>query len=102
MVSADPGGPRRRSRSATNLDARDAAIRDLKIISPLILAVVLVVLIALLRALVAPVVLILTVILSFFAAMGAGSFAFSYVFDYPGLDYQVPLFSFFVPGSAGR
>ena len=23
-----------------------------------------------------------------------GSFAFSYVFDYPGLDYQVPLFSF--------
>ena len=79
---------------ATNLDARDAAIRDLKIISPLILAVVLVVLIALLRALVAPIVLILTVILSFFAAMGAGSFAFSYVFDYPGLDYQVPLFSF--------
>ena len=79
---------------ATNLDARDAAIRDLKIISPLILAVVLVVLVALLRALVAPIVLILTVILSFFAAMGAGSFAFSYVFDYPGLDYQVPLFSF--------
>jgi RND superfamily putative drug exporter len=79
---------------ATNLDARDAAIRDLKIISPLILAVVLVVLIALLRALVAPIVLILTVILSFFAALGAGSFAFSYVFNYPGLDYQVPLFSF--------
>ncbi len=93
VVNADPealvGGA-----VATNLDARDAAIRDLKIISPLILAVVLVVLIALLRALVAPVVLILTVILSFFAAMGAGSFAFSYVFDYPGLDYQVPLFSF--------
>ena len=79
---------------ATNLDARDAAIRDLKIISPLILAVVLVVLIALLRALVAPIILILTVVLSFFAALGAGSFAFSYIFDYPGLDYQVPLFSF--------
>ena len=93
VVNADPealvGGA-----VATNLDARDAAIRDLKIISPLILVVVLVVLIALLRALVAPIVLILTVILSFFAAMGAGSFAFSYVFDYPGLDYQVPLFSF--------
>jgi hypothetical protein len=47
-----------------------STVRDLKIISPLILAVVLVVLIALLRALVAPVVLIVTVILSFFAALG--------------------------------
>ena len=48
VANADPealvGG------AVTNLDARDAAIRDLKIISPLILAVVLVVLIALLRA----------------------------------------------------
>ena len=66
MANADPalvGGA-----VPTNLDARDAAIRDLKIISPLILAVVLVVLISLLRAW-SHLVLILTVILSFFAAM---------------------------------
>jgi putative drug exporter of the RND superfamily len=92
-VEADPnavvGGP-----VATNLDARDASIRDLKIISPLILAVVMGVLVVLLRALVAPVVLILTVILSFFAALGAGSLVFRHVLDYPALDYQVPLFCF--------
>ena len=92
-VEADPtavvGGP-----VATNLDARDASIHDLKIISPLILAVVMGVLVVLLRALVAPVVLILTVILSFFAALGAGSLVFRYVLDYPALDYQVPLFCF--------
>ena len=79
---------------ATNLDARDSSIRDLKLIAPLILGVVLLILIILLRALVAPLVLIATVILSFFAALGAGSFLFSTVFGYPGLDYQVPLLSF--------
>ncbi|HSU35885.1 MAG TPA: MMPL family transporter [Propionibacteriaceae bacterium] len=79
---------------ATNLDARDSSIRDLKVISPLILGLVLLILIILLRALVAPLVLIATVILSYFAALGAGSFLFSTVFDYPGLDYQVPLLSF--------
>ncbi len=79
---------------AANLDARDASIRDLVLISPLILFVVVLVLIALLRALVAPLVLILTVVLSFFAALGAGSLAFTYIFDFPALDYQVPLLAF--------
>ena len=79
---------------AANLDARDASIRDLLLISPLILLVVALVLFALLRAVVAPVVLIATVVLSFFAALGAGSLAFSHVFDFPALDYQVPLLAF--------
>ncbi|MCW2811263.1 MAG: hypothetical protein JWP61_1721 [Friedmanniella sp.] len=79
---------------ATTLDARDASVRDLKLIAPLILALVFVVLVVLLRALVAPVVLILTVILSFFAALGAGSLAFTYLLGFPALDYQVPLLSF--------
>ena len=79
---------------AANLDARDASVRDLKVISPLILAVVFLILVILLRALVAPLVLILTVIASFFAALGAGSLLFTYVFDFPALDYQVPLLSF--------
>ena len=79
---------------AANLDARDASIRDLLLISPLILLVVVLVLVALLLAVVAPLVLVLTVILSFFAALGAGSLAFTYVFDFPALDYQVPLLAF--------
>ena len=79
---------------AANLDARDASIRDLLLISPLILLVVVLVLVALLRAVVAPLVLILTVVLSFFAALGAGSLAFTHVFDFPALDYQVPLLAF--------
>lgn len=79
---------------ATSLDARDASVRDLQVITPLILAVVALVLVALLRALVAPLVLLVTVVLSFFAALGAGSLAFSYVFDFPALDYQVPLLAF--------
>jgi RND superfamily putative drug exporter len=79
---------------AANLDARDASIRDLLLISPLILVVVVLVLVALLRALVAPLVLIVTVVLSFFAALGAGSLAFTHVFDFPALDYQVPLLAF--------
>ncbi len=79
---------------ATRLDARDASVRDLKLIAPLILAVVFGVLIVLLRALVAPAVLILTVILSFFAALGTGSLAFTYLLGFPALDYQVPLLSF--------
>ena len=79
---------------ATNLDTRSAAVRDLKVIAPMILAVVFLVLVVLLRALVAPIVLIATVVLSFFAALGAASLAFTYVFDYPGLGDQVPLLSF--------
>lgn len=79
---------------ASSLDARDASVRDLKVITPLILVVVLLVLIWLLRALVAPLVLIVTVILSYFAALGAGSLAFRYIFSFPALDYQVPLLAF--------
>ena len=79
---------------ATDLDIRTAALRDLRLIAPLILAVVFLVLIALLRALVAPVILIATVVLSFFAALGAASLIFAHVLHYPGLDNQVPLLSF--------
>ncbi|WP_375433053.1 MMPL family transporter [uncultured Friedmanniella sp.] len=79
---------------AASLDARDASVRDLTVIVPLILAVVVGVLVLLLRALVAPAVLLVTVVLSYFAALGAGSLAFRFVFDFPALDDQVPLISF--------
>ena len=79
---------------ATALDTREAAIRDLAVIVPMILAVVFVVLILLLRSLVAPLLLIATVILSFFAALGASHWAFVHLFGFPALDTVVPLLAF--------
>ncbi|HET6533375.1 MAG TPA: MMPL family transporter [Actinoplanes sp.] len=79
---------------ATDLDVRDAARRDLRVIVPLILLVVLLVLGVLLRAVVAAVLLILTVIASFAAALGAGAWLFREVLGYPALDNPVPLFAF--------
>jgi RND superfamily putative drug exporter len=79
---------------ATNLDVRDAAERDLRVIVPVILLVVLVVLGLLLRAVTAAVLLIVTVIGSFAAALGAGAWLFRNFTDFPALDNQVPLFAF--------
>nr|MDT0659562.1 MMPL family transporter [Micromonospora sp. DSM 115978] len=79
---------------ATNLDTREAAVRDLRVVVPLILAVVLLVLIALLRSLVAPLLLVATVVATFFAALGASNFLFTQVLDYAALDTLVPLLSF--------
>ncbi|UQU61401.1 efflux RND transporter permease subunit [Couchioplanes caeruleus] len=94
-VHAVPGGDALVGGSvATALDNRDASRDDLKVIVPVILLVVLLVLGVLLRAVVAALLLITTVIASFAAALGAGSWLFRQVLDYPGLDNQVPLFSF--------
>ncbi|MFI5937985.1 MMPL family transporter [Actinoplanes sp. NPDC051494] len=79
---------------ATSLDNRDAALRDLRVIVPVVLIVVLLVLGLLLRAVVAAVLLITTVIASFAAALGAGAFLFRSALGYPGLDNQVPLYAF--------
>ena len=79
---------------ATDLDTRSAALRDFKVIAPLILAVVFLVLVVLLRALVAPLVLIVTVVMSYVAAIGAGNWMFTHIFGFAALDNQVPLLSF--------
>ncbi|RKN18714.1 MMPL family transporter [Micromonospora musae] len=79
---------------ATNLDTRDAAVRDLKVVVPLVLAVVLLVLLVLLRSLVAPLLLVATVVGTFFAALGASTFLFTQVLGYAALDTSVPLLSF--------
>jgi RND superfamily putative drug exporter len=79
---------------ATNLDSRDAARRDLRVVVPLVLGVVVLVLLVLLRSVVAAIVLVVTVVLTYLAALGAGSLAFRTVLDYPGLDVQVPLLAF--------
>ncbi|SHN01792.1 MMPL family transporter [Cryptosporangium aurantiacum] len=80
---------------ATELDTREAAIRDLKVIVPLVLGVVLIVLIVLLHgAIVAPLLLMLTVVATFFASLGASTFLFTHVLGYPALDTVVPLLAF--------
>ncbi|MGW4466237.1 MMPL family transporter [Micromonospora sp. NPDC004704] len=79
---------------AANLDTRRAAVRDLRVVVPLILAVVLIVLILLLRSLIAPLVLVATVVATFFAALGASNFLFTRVLDYAALDTSVPLLAF--------
>jgi RND superfamily putative drug exporter len=79
--------------AAEDLDARDSAWRDLRVVVPLVLAVVAMVLGLLLRSAVAAALLIVTVVASFFAALGAGSVVFE-LLGYPALDYTVPLLSF--------
>ncbi|GGK80791.1 membrane protein [Sphaerisporangium melleum] len=88
-ASAVVGGP-----EASDLDDRDAAARDQRLIIPLVLGVVLLVLLVLLRSLVAAVTLVLTVVASFAAAFGASWFAFTHFFGFPALDLDVPLLSF--------
>ena len=80
--------------TAVEVDVREAAARDTRVIVPIALVVVLLVLILLLRALVAPLLLIATVILSFFASLGVGAVVFDVIFGFPGSDPALPLFAF--------
>ncbi|MFC6236482.1 MMPL family transporter [Longivirga aurantiaca] len=80
--------------TATLLDANEAALRDAKLIIPIVLVLVLLVLVLLLRALLAPVLLVATVLLTFFAALGTSWLIFQNVLGYPALDNGVLLLSF--------
>jgi RND superfamily putative drug exporter len=80
--------------AAFYLDTKTAALRDNKVVIPLVLIVVLVILILLLRALTAPLILVATVVLSFGAALGLSSLLFEYVFGFAGSDPGFPLFAF--------
>ncbi len=79
---------------ATSLDQKDAALRDAKVVIPLVLLIVLSVLILLLRSLLAPVLLVATVLGTFFAALGASWLIFQHVLGYAALDTGVLLLSF--------
>lgn len=79
---------------ATQLDTRDAAVRDARLIIPLVLLVVAGVLIALLRSLLAPLLLVATVLGTFFAALGTSWWLFQNVLGYPALDTGVLILSF--------
>lgn len=79
---------------ATRLDGKDAAIRDSKVIIPIILTIVFIVLLILLRSVLAPVLLVATVLVTYFAALGSSWFIFNKILGYPALDNQVLLLSF--------
>ena len=79
---------------AQELDVRDAADRDQKVVIPLILVVVTLVLLVLLRAPAAALIPVLATALSAVAAIGAGGWLTIHVLGFPALDTTVPLFAF--------
>jgi RND superfamily putative drug exporter len=80
--------------TAANLDARETAARDLRVIVPSVLLVITVVLALLLRSLVAPLLLIGTVVLSVGATVGVAALLFDGVFGFPGSDPGILLIAF--------
>jgi RND superfamily putative drug exporter len=80
--------------TATRLDNKDAALRDAKVVIPIVLVIVFTVLVLLLRSFLAPVLLVATVLGTFFAALGASWWIFQHVLKYPALDNSVLLLSF--------
>lgn len=81
-------------RSAVDVDTREIAQDDLKLIIPVVLIVVLAILILLLRSLVAPLMLVTATVVSFGTALGVSALVFNHVFDFPGADPGVPLLGF--------
>ncbi len=80
--------------TASNLDARETAARDLRVIVPSVLLVITVVLALLLRSLVAPLLLMATVVLSVGATVGVAALLFDGVFGFPGSDPGILLIGF--------
>jgi len=80
--------------TASNLDARDSAARDLRVIVPSVLVVITLVLALLLRSLVAPLLLVATVVLSVGATVGVAALLFENVFGFPGSDPSILLIAF--------
>jgi RND superfamily putative drug exporter len=80
--------------TAINLDSRETAARDLRVIVPSVLLVITVVLALLLRALVAPLLLVATVVLSVGATVGVAALLFENVFGFPGSDPGILLIGF--------
>ncbi len=80
--------------TAANLDARETAARDLRVIVPSVLLVITVVLALLLRSLVAPLLLMATVVLSVGATVGVAALLFDSVFGFPGSDPGILLIAF--------
>ncbi len=80
--------------TAANLDARETAARDLRVIVPSVLLVITVVLALLLRSLLAPLLLMATVVLSVGATVGVAALLFDSAFGFPGSDPGILLIAF--------
>jgi len=80
--------------SAIQLDYREAAERDLRVVVPLVLVLILLILCALLRALVAPLYLIGSVILSFLAILGTCVVLFELLLDEAAVSPTFPTLAF--------
>lgn len=80
--------------TANNLDARESAAHDLRVIVPAVLIVITIVLALLLRSLVAPLLLVATVVLSVGATVGVAALLFENVFGFPGSDPGILLIGF--------
>ncbi|PRY11860.1 MMPL family transporter [Kineococcus rhizosphaerae] len=93
LRAALPAGALVGGTEAQALDVRTATVRDLRVVTPLVVLVVFVVLVVLLRSLVAPVLLVATVLATYLAALGAANLVFTRFAGMPALDTQVPLLS---------
>ena len=93
LDDADPGALVG-GETASNLDARETAARDLRVIVPAVLVVITLVLALLLRSLVAPLLLVATVVLSVLATAGVAALLFDSVFGFPGSDPGILLIAF--------
>ncbi len=80
--------------TAVQYDTNQAALRDEKVIIPIILVAITIILMLLLRAVVAPIVLLLTTVLSFGATLGISALLFNHVWQFPGADPSVVIFGF--------
>lgn len=76
---------------AEALDAREAAVHNLKVILPIIVAIVAIVVGLLLRSWLIAVVIMVVDVVSALAAMGLGTFLGRVAFGFPALDMAVPL-----------
>ena len=80
--------------SASQYDTNQAALRDIRVVMPLILVAITIILMLLLRAIVAPLLLLLTTVLSFGATMGIAALVFNHLWQFPGADPAVIIFGF--------
>ena len=79
---------------AKDLDSRNGAERDLRVVVPMILLVVLLVLFAVLRSIVTPLVLVTISVIATLAALGLGTWMSTHVFGFPALDVSTPIYAF--------
>ncbi len=80
--------------TAQQVDTRDTAEHDRKVIVPVVLVIILLILMALLRAVLLPVLLVATVGLNYLATLGVASLVFTHAFGFSGTDASVPLYGF--------